>query len=234
MGTNQTNLRNQMFQKLCALIPNQINNKTIVQVMDLMRKQQRFMGKHYVSHLALNTENMKKHADSILQYHGFIEDQNNYEDLLFGEATLKYSGCEIISVFNALNNLGAKRIVTIPGLISHFEKDGMIFSGKFGTAPTALQDYFKANGYETVFTTKEQEFASIGANYKTFILTMYNDRNDISKEVHTINISKENTMYTIHNAYGNGIVLGPFNSIPAAIKNINNGKAKGISLIGIR
>ena len=95
----------------------------------------------------------------------------------------------------------------------------MALNGKFGTSPKALRDFLKSNGFTAAFTAKEADFAAFAAKYPGLIFTMYNDRNDIRKEIHTIHIGK---------------VVGPFTSFDELIQNINGGKAKGISLIGIK
>ena len=119
-------------------------------------------------------------------------------------------------------------------MLPFFEKDGMALNGKFGTSPKALRDFLKSNGFTAAFTAKEADFSAFAAKYPSFIFTMYNDRNDIRKEIHTIHISKKGSMFTAHNVYCNGKVVGPFTSFDELIQNINGGKAKGISLIGIK
>lgn len=55
----------------------------------------------------------------------------------------------------------------------------------------------------------------------------------ISKEVHTVNISKEGGRYIAHNVYCNGKVVGSEASVMGLVGKMNGGKAKGISLIGV-
>jgi predicted butyrate kinase (DUF1464 family) len=163
-----------------------------------------------------------------------VEDQNSYTDMAYGESTMQYSGCEIFATYNAMYNINGKVTKPLADLISSYEKDGMVLSGKFGTAPKAISDFLEKQGFVTKLTTEEKEFDDIGKKFESMILTMYNDKNDISQEVHTVNISKENGKFTAHNVYCNGKVVGPYASVSEVIKNINGGKAKGISLIGVK
>lgn len=235
MGLKITeNTRNEMFKKICALIPNQVDNSVVVGAFEMMRKEQKLLKKDFSANLKKNEEAFAAHLASITKNRGYVEDQNNYKDVAYGESTMAYSGCEIFATFNAIYNLTKKNLVSLPKMISEYEKDGMVFSGKFGTAPRAIQDFLNKQGFMTELTTDEAQFDTVGKNNESLILTMYNDKNDISKEVHTVNISKENGQFTAHNVYCNGMVVGPYKSVSEVIKNINGGKAKGISLIGIR
>ena len=225
--------RAELFQKVCALIPNKINNETVVGAFELLRKQQNLLKKDYSSNLKKNQTAFAGHSESVTKANGYVEDQNNYADMAYGDSTMKYSGCEIFATYNAMFNVTGKNAVSLPDMISAYEKDGMVFSGKFGTAPKAIADFLKKQGFTTKMETDEKNFDSLGKSSDSLILTMYNDKDDISKEVHTINISKENGKFTAHNVYCNGKVVGPYASVSEVISNINKGKAKGISLIGV-
>ena len=226
--------RAKLFEKVCAFIPGKINNATVITAFEVMRKQQRLMKKDFSNHLKKNKEAVEKHLSDIKKNKGFIEDQNQWEDASYGESTMQYSGCEIFATFNAIWSMLGKTIMSLPEMISEYEKDGMVLSGKFGTAPKAVSDFLEKHGFQTELSTDEKEFDEVGKRSDSLILTMYNNKDDISQEVHTINISKKDKKYTAHNVYCNGKILGPFDSVSETINNINNGKAKGISLIGIR
>lgn len=223
--------RADLFQKICRLIPNKVDNDTVVNVLDLMRKAQKTVKKNF-DNLPDNKKAFKGHEAAIKKYKGYIEDQNKYADMKYGDSTMQYSGCEIFAAYNAIYNITGRH-EELSEMIAAFEKDGMILSGKFGTAPKAIADQLKKMGFKTQMTTVEKEFDEIGKKAKSLILTMYNDKNDLSQEVHTVNISKDGESYTAHNVYCNGKTVGPYKSVSELIKNINSGKAKGISLIGI-
>lgn len=230
----KNNRKNRITQIVCAWIPNRVDNHVIVSVLELMRKAQRVFHKDFSANLKYNEEKFKRHTESIQKNHGYIEDQNNYEDMKYGKVTMKYAGCEIFATYNAVFSLTGKHEMSLAQMIFDYEKDGAVLSGRFGTSPKAISDYLTRLGFITYFSTDEEEFDKIGREYDSLILTMYNDRNDIRKEVHTINISKDFEMYTAHNVYCNGNVVGPYVCVSEVIKNINGGKAKGISLIGIK
>ena len=231
---NGANTRDEMFKKVCAIIPNKINNETVVNALDLMRKQQKLMKKDFSANLKKNQESLKKHLEHAgKKADGYVEDQNAYTDVAYGDATMQFSGCEIFATYNAIRNIAGKATANLAQMISEYEKDGMVLSGKFGTAPKAIRDYLEKKGYKTDMTTDEKKFDEIGKKHQSMILTMYNDKNDISKEVHTVNISKDKGKFTAHNVYCNGQVVGPYDSVSEVIKNINKGLAKGISLIGV-
>ncbi len=225
--------RAEAFKKICALIPNKVDNATVVNVLDLMRKQQKAVKKDYSVHMKKNEEAFQKHAPVITKNKGFVEDQNSYTDMAYGDATMQYSGCEIFATYNAIHSILGKQSMSLAKMISEYEKDGMVLSGKFGTAPKAIKDFLDKHGFKTEMTTNEADFDSYGKKFQSLILTMYNDKDDISKEVHTVNISKEGGKYIAHNVYCNGKVVGPNATVKELIANMNGGKAKGISLIGV-
>ncbi len=230
---NGKDTRNQMFQKICAFIPGKIDNQTVINALDIMRKQQHVAKKDFSSHDKANEAAFAKHQATISAAGGFIENQNAYTNMAYGDATMQFSGCEIFATYNAMQHIGGKNVMSLPQMIAAYEKDGIVLSGKFGTAPLAIADFLKKQGYKTEVSTNEADFDTLGTKHDGLILTMYNDKNDISKEVHTVNISKENGQFTAHNVYCNGKVVGPCKNVTELIGNINGGKARGISLIGI-
>lgn len=230
---NAANERAEAFKKICALIPNKIDNATVISVLDLMRKQQKAIKKDFSAHLTKNEDAFKKHTAIITKNKGFVEDQNSYTDMAYGDATMQYSGCEIFATYNAIYSITGKPAMSLAKMISEYEKDGMVLSGKFGTAPKAIKDFLDKHGFKTDMTTNEADFDNFGKKFQSLILTMYNDKDDISKEVHTVNISKEGGKYVAHNVYCNGKVVGPDATVKELISHMNGGKAKGISLIGV-
>jgi len=177
---------------------------------------------------------MAEHLNSIKEHNGYIEDQNNYNDLKFGKVTMQYSGCEIIATYNALFSLAGNVSIDLEKMILDFEKNAMVLSGKFGSSPKAISKYFKSMGYITKLTTKEFEFSEISEEFDSLILTFYNDRNDITRQIHTVCITKKDNLFTAHNVYCNGMATKPYTSIQHLIADLNYGKAKAISLIGLK
>lgn len=234
MGTKDLkNVRNEMFKKVCAVIPNQINNETVIAALDLMRKQQKLLKKDFTAHLQKNEAAFQKHLEAIRKNKGFVEDQNNYTDMSYGEATMQYSGCEIFATYNAIFSIMGKNAMSLSKMIAEYEKDGMVLSGMFGTAPKAIRDFLDKHGFKTEFVTDENKFDDLAKRCQSLILTMYNDKDDISKEVHTVNISKEKNQYIAHNVYCNGKVVGPCSTVRELMGQMNGGRVKGISMIGV-
>ena len=69
--------------------------------------------------------------------------------------------------------------------------------------------------------------------YETFILTKYNDIEDITQCIHTVCITKKNGKFYVHNNsyYGHNI---QYDSIEDILNRIDGGLAKDIVLLGIR
>lgn len=226
--------RKELLVKACSSIPGKVSNKLVLHVFELMRKHQKLQKNDFRDAIRKNQAAFKNHAESIQKAKGYIEDQNRYEDMSYGKSTMKFSGCEIFATFNAMFTLNGKHEIDLPLLINEYEKDGMVLSGKFGTSPKAISDLLTRKGYKTVMTSEEKEFDSLGNKYASFILTMYNNIEDIRDEVHTIHISKDaKGQFSGHNVYCNGKVVGPAKSISSLISMFNGGKSKGICLIAV-
>jgi hypothetical protein len=182
--------------------------------------------------LSKNEKNYENHK-KMIEKNGFIEDQNNYKDMYYGKKTMDYNGCGINTAFNAMNDLTGKHIMSLPLMIDDFENDGIVMMGIFGTSPNSIKNFFIRQGFETISTTKEEEFDKIGEDFDSFILTFYNDGLNIFNQVHVANISKINGKFNIHNN-GTNCHKNLYNSISDLIFKSSNGKAKGIMLIGIK
>lgn len=216
----------------CRKIPG-ISNDLLLFVLEILRKIHR---RYKYNSFEANRKSYIKHIKSVEQNDGYIENQSAYTDLKYGKYTIDYSGCEVIAVYNVLNSVKDDLVLKhdFPKLISIFEKDGCMLSGMFGTSPKAIYNFFVNQGYVTAFSSKERDFQKISEEYDSFVLTFYNDRNDIRREIHTVNVSKFSGKFLAHNVYCNGLVFGPFESIGMLLNNINGGNAKGISLVGIK
>ena len=228
--------------KFGGFIPNRIDNRTVVKVLDFLRRiQRRFRiawgvsRKHKYKNRIASDRLLGSFGES-RQHQGenprLLEEQIYYKDIAYGRSDMAYAGCEIIAVYNALLSMG--RPADLPDLINDFERDGMVLSGRFGTAPLAIRDYFKTNGMsvETVFDPDSYE--ETARNSDVSILTLYNDGRSIFHKIHTICITRSDRGYVAHNTYGDGQLLGPYPTIPELISGINGGFAKGIVMFGIK
>ena len=212
-----------------SFIPTKVSNETILSFFELLRisASHKFNG-----NIEKNNTNFKNHLEEIKKNDGYIEIQHLYKDMNYGNQTIDFCGCEIIATYNAIYDLTGKHDISFPNMIDSFEKDGIVLSGFFGTAPRAIEDYLKNQGFKTISSSKKNEYDEIGEKSDALILTIFNDKNNIMNMVHTINITKKNGGYYVHNN-GYKSYLTKYNSISDLLLRINDGKAKDIFLIGI-
>ena len=213
-----------------SFLQKKVPNNIILNAIELLRK---FPPQDYPGNLENNIQKFPNHLNTIKRNNGFIEDQHNYSDLKYGLQTISFSGCEVIATYNALYDLTGDENIDFPKIIDYFEKDGILLYGGFGTAPQAVEEYFNNLGFETKLSTNNKDYYNIQNDYDTFILTKFNDIDDITNCVHTICITKKNGKFHVHNNgyYGHTI---EYNSISDILERIDYGKAKDIDLLGIR
>lgn len=214
-----------------SFIPQFISNETAINFFNVLRKSSK--GKTFPDNLSKNLKNFENHKKSIEKNNGFIEDQHSYSDMNYGNKEFPFCGCEVVAAFNAMNDLTGNKDISLPLMIDYFENDGIILSGMFGTAPTAIQDFFTNQGFETASTTKEEDYDNFGLIYDSFIFTFYVDKYDIFKQVHAVNICKKQGKFIVHNN-GAKSSLKLYNSISDFANKENGGNYKGIFLIGIK
>ena len=125
-------------------------------------------------------------------YNGdYINDQNSGKvgKLRYGLWDMKHNGCEIIAVYNALKTLGEKP--NIKNIANHFENNGQVLYGFFGTTPYVNERYFKAKGYKTkVVEGKENIMQHKIPKADAYILTVVNGTN-IADGLHTISFKRK-------------------------------------------
>lgn len=175
----------------------------------------------------------------------FIENQSEWESVRFGRSTMKYSGCEIMAVYNALLDFGKEMTAQdMAELISEFERKGAAICGKWGCSPRSIYKYLVRHGYQVTMTARANPdiLNAIGKSSRSVIITAYNDRNDIRKMIHTISITKNDLgNYILHNAYKriNGQYAAysgdrPIQSLWEAVGAMSQGQAASICAIGIK
>lgn len=225
--------------KLKAFIPQKISNKTVLTVLTILSGLRRVQKTVIRSNAAHNASALldKKVYDP----DSYIENQNEWSNIRFGRKySMRYAGCEIIAVCNALRALGESVSVRfIVTLISAFERRGAVLGGFFGTAPYAIEKYFKEKGYPVTAADRMdgEIIKEIGKKSRTVIVVAYNDRNDIMKQVHTVSVTKEEIgTYSVHNAYyrvnGRYRAKSGYRTLQDAINGIGIHPA-GIYVIGI-
>ena len=233
MGNEPQSKKGEDVSFIKSFIPQNISNETAINFFDYLRKASRETQNNFKDNLSNNIKNFENHKKTIEKNNGYIEDQHSYKDMFYGNKTFDYCGCEVVAVFNALNDLNKNNDISLPLIIDYFEKDGIVLSGIFGTAPTAIEDFFVKKGFETFSTTDEEEYEKIEKNYDSFIFTFYVNKNNIFNQVHAVNISKINGKFYAHNNGFNSHLV-KYESIKEFINKTNNGKSKGIFLIGIK
>lgn len=176
---------------------------------------------------------------------GYIENQNEWMDIRFGMGThhnMSYSGCEVIASYNAWKALkGSGAPEDMAKFIYDYEAYGAALLGEFGTSPYAIKKYFQKKGFSVAAAYGDDQTAveTIGSTYKVMIATVYNDGNDITKQVHTVCITAEaGKGYVLHNAYlvnksGTYVESVPYGTLADAIGHISRYEPKLIYLIGI-
>ena len=243
---------NKIKRGCLSFIPECVSDKAMLRVFRIMGDLDGYSLRRAVSDYGKNLKVWKSIRASVCGGDGFIEDQKALGQIRFGVCSAAYSGCEVIAVYNALNDIfGGNKKVSLPKLIMYFELNGMTMRGRFGTSPEAVEEYLICQGFSTCAVTDADKYDDCGSRFHTFILTMYNDRGDISKGVHTVAITKEmcsleeNDMtagetgqpgtvsgecYIMHNAGGRK--MPPCDSIGECVMKYS-AQARPIMLIGI-
>lgn len=175
----------------------------------------------------------------------YIENQKEWQHICFGKGphhNMSYSGCEVIASFNALKALtGSSSPEQMAKLVSYYEAHGAALWGEFGTSPRAIARYFKKNGFSVMTAYGEDQAAvdEIGREFRVMIATVYNDRADITKQVHTVCITADSGKgYVLHNAYfinRSGVYVQsiPYITLSEAVLHVSRYEPKLIYLIGI-
>lgn len=197
-----------MLKRIKAFIPQHMKNRTVLKFYGWLCRHTGVISKKKIARHAEKNKKELAQNPIYLQKNPFIENQAEWDKIVFGtgkKANMAHSGCGIIAVYNALKALGEKVSPDMMAmLISSFERHGAIFNGRLGTAPNAIYDYFIEKGYDTIQTDSNtiDSFNEIGAAYDVAIVTIYNDKYDITEQIHTICITKNSdNEYMIHNAY---------------------------------
>ena len=205
---------------------------------------------HYEHNLTAWRAYVKSHGTD-----RFIEHQNDMTDVFYGAALpfltkalykqgyqqgipAAANACEVIAVYNVTKALNKEHApIDFPELLQRFEKKGACLAGNIGTSPKSLLQYLQKNGYDAklVAAGKMNELAvdTFSGQYEAFIYTAFNDKNDITKEVHTIAITRgEDGKYYMHNAGTRYKGVG-YASLYEAMTSYRDGNAGFVSLIGV-
>ena len=206
-----------------------ITNEYLLFIIEGMRRRNNH---RLPDNFAKNKAAFKNHAATIRKNKGFIEDQQNYNDMSFGTKSLSYNGCGVIAIYNVLYHLTKRDDINFAQIIRDLEYDGILLGGIFGTSMKAVDDYFKKLGFRTKSSSKVRDYDRIGRETDASILTIFNNAYNIFQGMHFIAITKEHGKYYIHNngEYASKIA---YNSITDVLYRINSGRAKNVYLTGV-
>ena len=174
---------------------------------------------------------------------GYIENQNHCADLAVGKKDAAYCGCGAIAVYNACLTLETERVrageekhglPALSDLLSEFELDGLLFSGRLGIAPGAIMRVLEKRGYRTQLCRRRSEWESFAEGFTSLILLMYNNSDDIRERIHYIHIAHVDGKYQAHNVTCDGQVMPPVATWAELKAQVAQGRAKGICLIGVK
>lgn len=224
------------------VIPQYVKDEIVLAAFDLfarlshLTKAQREM--HYKNNVSAWEE--KKRYLGTDGNEPYIEKQSDMTRLCFGKESASYNACEVIGVYNALVNLNNKQEeIAFPDLLRAFEKKGIALNGAFGTAPKAMAKYLQKRGYHTRMLSGKrvtnQGFEGLSRDCDTFIVTVYNNKENLGEMVHTMCITKGMTEdgaaeYVLHNG---GIEAFPQKTLEALLLAYGGERVRPICLIGV-
>lgn len=161
----------------------------------------------------------------------FLERQHLLGGMVLGNEKARINSCEVIAAYNALKLL--KKEICFPGLLTEFEEAGLVLGGRFGTAPGRIQRVLENHGCDTILLREnelsEKKLRSLQGSFPAFLLTAYNDREDIMAMIHTMCITGDGFLVL------NGGLTGEKHfSLEEAFAAVNGGRIKPISLICVR
>jgi len=155
-----------------------------------------------VAHNVLAVKNYKHNQKVDLSGYknGYINDQNDgaVSKLKLGSDTMDNNGCEVIATYNALLTLNDRK--DIRDIAYHFENDGQMLGGKFGTNPYAIKRYFTQNGYKVKTLEGENIHDDKIPDADAYILSFWNDK-DVMDALHTVAMRKTKDGFELFN-YG--------------------------------
>ncbi|MCM1083643.1 MAG: hypothetical protein NC393_09215 [Clostridium sp.] len=225
-------------QWLYEYVPNHVNDASLLAILSLLSINpipEHEILEHYQANLTGWETYLNDHAND-----AYIEHQSAMLDIIYyGNHTAEYNSCEVIATYNALLALNnGESPVDFPMLLSIFEAGGIVLGGEFGTSPIDLYLFLDASGYDAKIlyggSIKDSKLNKMQSNYTTYILTAYNDADNLGEMIHTVSITKETLdgqeKYVIHNAGD----CTQYDSLADAVKNYNEGKGEAISVIGVR
>lgn len=231
-------------------IPKYMGGKRIVKILNILAVLFPVPGK-VIRQNRKHNENIWKKPEKLFWENGYIVAQSELKEFCFGKKNQVLdrfvlnnkplngakNTCEVIAVYNAWNALTQnKETECFPALLSWFEHKGAVLWGYFGTSPTAALTFFNEKGYSCdILYEKEMTERTLdrfARQYQVFLLTSFNDANDLMQQIHTMCVVKTKKAFQMYNDYmGNR----RYPSLYAAVYGYRAPKAvsRPICLIGI-
>lgn len=229
-------------------VPNHVDDKTLLIIMTMLSSHslpQEVSEQHLNSNIEAWKDYLSAHPNDFYIEHqgdmgGVKDDAGNVKaEIKYGNHTADYNACEVIAVYNALLAMhGGDSPQSFPALLYTFEQGGICAGGEFGTTPVALYVYFEKRGYDVKMLSggkiNAAKLGTMQEKYDTYILTTYNNADNVGDMVHTVSITAETidgeTKYQIHNASD----TKTYDSLAEAVEGYNDGNGEPISVIGVR
>lgn len=253
------------MKKIYEWIPTHMGNRQLIGGMDLLRAigaaGNRLPFLRHVKtvrreeHYRQNSLTLGNAPVPAFSSEGFLEYQNRCGQILYGKTNVAFAGCEIIAFYNLLKAL--HRDEPLPALIRETEANGMIHGAHWGTSPLSQLRALQKRGISVHYAWSEPEFTAVLNSCESFLLTLYNDKDDLRKMIHTVCVtvlppadtspsamsssetspsdtssSAKVRRYRIHNAAGNGSIDVQADTMQELMAAFPGGRAKAILLIG--
>ncbi len=207
---------------LRAFVPSRMGNRVVLWALELLRALHRLRARFRRFSPPVGHERNGH----------YLENQWDYDTVPFGRSSVRRAGCEAIAAYNALL---AVRGLSPPMdvLIAELQRDGMLLNGRWGASPRALGDLLTRRGLAAEFTADAARFQALSQRSRALLLTIYNDREDILRGLHTVCITREAGGYVAHNAlYARPSPV--YENVDTLIRELWHGRAKALCLTGVR
>ena len=222
-----------------GFIPKHISDGFVIRVWQLLGRK--VPAKKRLAHLKQNHDvwsNIHMQACN----GGFIESQELLSDMVFGNKSASYNSCEVIATYNAIHELKRRSKVKEPAVITdtfcnmlaEFESNGPALGGGFGCSPKLIIKSLEERGRQFgMLAGKKIDETSVersAVKYPVHIAVVYNDREDISKMIHTVCITHSDNGYIVHNS---SVREKRYDTLYECLFALGEGKSRPIMLIGV-
>ena len=185
-------------------------------------------------HLAYNKELWKKQAASA-KVGSYIERQDALGDMKLGNRPASYNSCEVIAVCNLMTAFSGEKDKDVKGLsfpecLEYFERLGLSGGGRLGVSYKRMLTFLSELGIGCIsYSYEDYKNGKLPGGQRAYVVTVYNDKKNIFKMIHTVCITKEKAGYAIHNDAKNS--GRRFATVNAAIDAVSSPSSRPIGII---